>query len=129
MWADGQPDNASPGGHCAFLSLSNSSLSTNRTLFSAACNSQKLYICEVLLAFTHVKRVAHIIIWQLRREENRVQLQAEACKMNVKIYGTSVQVWTVHNCVSTRCDIMILAELDAILIDGTPLTYRTKVVI
>jgi hypothetical protein len=49
MWADGQPQNAAQAPNCAVLVLNNNSLTTNGTLFSALCSSQKRYICEVRL--------------------------------------------------------------------------------
>jgi hypothetical protein len=47
MWADGEPQNTAQAPNCAVLVLNNNSLTTNGTLFSAPCSSQKRYICEV----------------------------------------------------------------------------------
>jgi hypothetical protein len=77
MWADGQPTNAAQAGNCAVLVLNNNSLTTNGTLFSAPCGSQKRYVCEVNLT-----AVCRNSIWPTAlqnystfRRENLEQLQ------------------------------------------------------
>lgn len=99
-------------------------------IFSAMHRQKPLHLWGKIENFTPYEVVRSSKIFfpiNAHRVENPGQLEAGACKMNVKISGASAQVWNVFFYSYGCCDNVILAELNAILIDNTPLTYRTKV--